>query len=80
MGRKRTTFSARGLLKGMGKEAFCIVMGTRVANSDGSAANLLRLGVYQEPWSLPDGPYELEFEGRTEKVWRRAGFWVADRL
>lgn len=69
----RTTFSARGLLTGMGREAFCVVMGTRRTKPDGSAGELVRLSVYKEPPKMPDGPYDLAFEGQTEKVWRTGG-------
>ena len=64
----------------MGREARCIVMGTRSKLPDGSAGDLLRLTVNQEPANLPDGPYKLLFEKCREKVWRKAGFWVAERL
>lgn len=64
----------------MGREAFCVVIGTRKKLPGGSAGELVVLTVNQESPNLPDGPYELLFEGRTEKVWRKTGFWVADRL
>lgn len=53
---KRTTFSAKGILNGMGREALCIVMGTRSKLPDGSAGKLLRLTVSQEPTDLPPIP------------------------
>ena len=63
----------------MGREALCIVMGTRSKLPDGSAGKLLRLTVNQEPTDLPDGPYDLLFHGRMEKVRRKAGSgWLID--
>ena len=64
----------------MCREALCVVMGTRKTRPDGKAGELLRLSVFQEPENLPDGPYELRFQGQIEKVWRKAGFWVAERV
>ena len=64
----------------MGKQAFCVVMGTRTTEPDGSAGELVRLSVSQESADLPDGLYELSFQEQTEKVWRTGGFWVAGRL
>ena len=80
MEQKRTTFSAKGVLNGMGREALCTASGTRKTQSDGKAGELLRLSVFQEPEDLPDGLYELKCQGQIEKVWRKAGFWVAERL
>ena len=80
MAPKKTTFSAKGILNGMGREALCTVMGTRKMQMDGSAGELVRLSVYQEPTNLPDGPYDLRFQGQMKKVQRKAGFWVAEQL
>lgn len=56
MAPKQRTFSAKGSLRGMGREALYTVMGTRKTLPDNSAGELVRVSVYQEPADLPDRP------------------------
>ena len=73
---KRKTFSAPGTLTGMGREAWCTVMGTKTLAPDGTELDVLRVSIENEPLDLPDGRYVLSFENTRRAIHRRAGFWV----
>ena len=73
--RKRKTFSCPGVLKGMGHQAECVVMGTRETVGE-QKPRLIRLNVTREPAYLLDGLYVVTFADQSTRVQRRGGLWL----
>jgi len=73
-----TSFIKRAKLKGMGHEAECNVSGS-LKSLPGSniPPEPTKLDISGEPSNLPDGLYEVSFDGHTKSFRRKDGFWIA---
>jgi hypothetical protein len=79
----RETVMMAGKLKGMGHEAGCTVSAVMVSFPELDIAEYVKCDIHLAPLDLPDGPYQVTFEGRTMKVKKLGGDWVdglSDRL
>jgi hypothetical protein len=65
-----------GQLNGMGREVACTISALKVSLTDTSPYEYARLMIFDAYEDLPDGPYDLTFEGRTIPVERRNGAWL----
>lgn len=72
----RPTFTVKGRLKGMGREAECLVIGAKVVLPDRKEHPIPKLSIHNEPKDLPDGVYEVSFEGRNQPMRRKGNFWI----
>jgi len=72
-----------GQLKGMGHEAVCTVSAVMVSLPQLNIAEYVKCDIHLAPLDLPDGPYQVTFEGRTMTVKKQGGDWVdglSDRI
>jgi hypothetical protein len=65
-----------GRLKGMGREAECTVSAVKISVPHPDIWEYVECDIYLAPEDLPDGGYEVSFEGKTMKVKLLDGFWV----
>ena len=65
-----------GRLKGMGREAECTVSATKVSLPHRNISEYVNCDIHLAPENLPDGRYEVTFEGKTMAVKLLEGFWV----
>lgn len=72
----RPTFTVKGRLEGMGREVECLVMGFKVFLANGKEHPFPKLSIHNEPKDLPDGVYEVSFEGKTQPMRRKGNFWI----
>ena len=64
-----------GTLSKSGAVARCIVRVRKVSNLKLNVTEYVRAEVALAPPNLPDGDYEMHFEGRSLKVKKAAGHW-----
>jgi hypothetical protein len=64
-----------GTLTKSGAVARCIVRVRKVSNPKLNVTEYVRADVALAPPTLPDGDYEMHFEGRSVKVKKAAGHW-----
>jgi hypothetical protein len=64
-----------GRLKGMGRDIPCKVSGIRVSGADTTVFEMTELGIVDPPEDLPDGIYELEYQGSAERFTKHEGVW-----
>jgi hypothetical protein len=64
-----------GTLTKSGAVACCIVRVRKVSNPKLNVTEYVRADVALAPPNLPDGDYEMHFEGRSVKVKKAAGHW-----
>ena len=79
----RETVMMTGQLRGMGHEAACTVSAVMVFLPQLNIAEYVKCDIHLAPLDLPDGPYQVTFEGRTMKVKKQGGDWVdglSDRI
>ena len=76
MASQRELVMLDGRLNGMGRELACTISALRVSMTDTSVYEYERLMIFDAYEALPDGRYDLTFEGRTISVERRNGAWV----
>jgi hypothetical protein len=67
-----------GILKGMGREEVCRVSGVKVSMPGTTVSHFAKLQITNAPNDLPEGHYEVTFNGQTDKVRKTNGFWLAD--
>ena len=72
----RETVMIAGRLKGMGYEAGCMVNAVKVSLPQLNIWEYVRCDIHLAPEDLPDGRYEVTFEGKTMAVKLLDGFWV----
>jgi hypothetical protein len=65
-----------GRLKGMGYEAECTVSAVKVSLPLLNIWEYVKCDIHLAPENLPDGPYEVSFEGRTMHVKKVDGDWL----
>ena len=66
-----------GVLKGMNLEVPCTVRAVKVSLPNLEIWEYVRADIAQAPSELPFGAYDVRFEGRTMKVKKTAGGWIA---
>jgi hypothetical protein len=66
-----------GRLKGMGREADCIVSAVKVSLPGTNASHYTKCQIQNAPDDLPEGQYQVTFGGDTTNVRKRDGFWLA---
>jgi hypothetical protein len=64
-----------GVLRGMGREEKCIVSATEVS-LPGIPSEYTKCSIHQAPSDLPEGHYEVEYEGRIARIQKFQGMWV----
>jgi hypothetical protein len=60
----------------MGREVACTLSALKVSLTDTSPYEYARLLIFDPYEDLPDGRYDLTFEGRTILIERRNGAWL----
>jgi hypothetical protein len=65
-----------GLLNGMNREEPCLVGAVKVTLPGTNVSHLARYSIQNAPTDLPDGQYQLTFNGETTTVKRRDGHWL----
>ena len=74
MGRKATL---KGIIKGMNREEPCLIDATEVGLPGTNVVEYCNYNVRQAPTDLPEGHYDLIVNGKTEKVRKYRGNWLA---
>jgi hypothetical protein len=69
-----------GTLKGMNHQAQCMVRAVKVSLLNLDILKYVRADIVQAPSELPDGAYNVSFDGRTMKVKKIAGNWEAGEV
>lgn len=64
-----------GVLRGHGHLAPCRVVAVKVSLPDGGIEAYVKAEIVQAPGTLPDGDYDVSFEGRSFKVRKIGGNW-----
>ena len=72
----RETAMMAGRLKGMGHEAECVVSVVKVSIPHLNISEYVECDIHLAPENLPDGLYEVTFQGRTMEVKRLDGDWL----
>jgi hypothetical protein len=72
----RETVMMAGRLKGMGCEAGCTVSAVKVSLPQLKIWEYVRCDIHLAPEHLPNGSYEVSFEGRTMRVKKLDGYWL----
>lgn len=72
----RETVMMTGRLKGMGREAECAVSAVKVSLPHLNIWEYVNCDIHLAPENLPDGRYDVTFEGKTMAVKLLDGFWV----
>ena len=72
----RETVMMAGRLKGMGREAECTVSSEKVTLPQLNIWEYVKCDIYLAPEDLPDGPYQVTFEGRTMQIKKLDGDWL----
>ena len=65
-----------GWLKGMGHEAECTVSAVKVSLPELNISEYVKCDIHLAPEDLPNGVYQVSFEGRTMKVKKLDGDWL----
>jgi hypothetical protein len=66
-----------GTLKGMNHQVPCMVRAVKVSLPNLDILKYVRADIVRAPSELPDGAYNVSFEGRTMSVKKIAGNWEA---
>jgi hypothetical protein len=72
----RETVIMTGRLKGMGREAECTVSAVKLSLPLLNIWEYVNCDIHLAPENLPDGRYDVTFEGKTMEVKLLDGFWV----
>jgi hypothetical protein len=72
----RETVMMTGRLKGMGRQVGCTVSAVKVSLPELDIWEYVKCDIHLAPDDLPDGPYQVTFQGRTMEVKLLDGFWV----
>ena len=73
----RESVTLLGRLVGRGREVDCSVRAVKVSLPGTAEHNYIRPVIYDVPADLPDGLYRITFGGKTERVQRQYGAWIA---
>jgi len=77
MASKRENVTLPGRIVGMGREVDCSVRAVKVSLLGTDEYNYIRPVIHDVPSDLPDGLYSITFGGKTERVQRQYGAWIA---
>ena len=66
-----------GTLKGQYFESPCMVRAVKLTIPKFELWEFVKADVVEAPVELPDGEYELHFEGRKFKATKNAGHWAS---
>ena len=77
MASKRESITLPGRLVGMGHDVNCKVRVVKVSLPGTAEYNYIRPVIHDVPSDLPDGLYSITFGGKTERVQRQYGAWIA---
>ena len=77
MASKRESVTLPGRIVGMGREVDCSVRAVKVSLLGTDDFNYIRPVIHGVPEDLPDGLYNITFGGKTERVQRHGGAWIA---
>lgn len=77
MASKRESITLPGRLVGMGRDVECRVRVVKVSLPGTDLYNYIRPVIHDVPSDLPDGIYSITFGGKTERVQRQNGAWIA---
>ena len=69
-----------GRLKGMGREAECMVSAVKISLPHLNIWEYVRCDIHLAPEHLPDGRNEVTFEGKTMAVQLLDGYWVKEGM
>jgi hypothetical protein len=69
-----------GTLNGMNYQVPCMVRAVKVSLPNLEILKWVRADIADAPSELPDGAYNVSFEGRTVKVKKFAGNWEATEV
>lgn len=73
----REAMLVSGTLNGMNQQLPCMVRAVKVSLPNLDILEYVRADIAQAPSELPDGAYDVCFEGRVMKVKKFAGHWEA---
>ena len=77
MASRRENVILAAQLRGMGREVDCTVSAVKVSLPGTHLYEYTRLTILGEPTDLPDGQYEVAYDGRRDRVQRKFGAWIA---
>lgn len=77
MASHREIVMVQGQLSGMGCKASCVVSAVKVSLPGTSLSEFAKCNIHHAPDELPDGQYQVTFEGRTAQVKKQNGNWLA---
>jgi hypothetical protein len=66
-----------GRLLGMGREASCSLNALRISLPGTIVSHFASFNIHQAPRDLPDGKYQVTFEGGTVPFEKRGSKWQA---
>jgi len=69
-----------GTLNGMNHQVPCMVRAVRVSVTRLDIFEYVSADIAQAPSNLPDGAYDVNFEGRTMNVKKISGNWYAEQV
>jgi hypothetical protein len=64
-----------GRLKGMDRDIPCKISGRKISRADSTVFEMTDLGIIDPPKGLPDGIYELDYEGSAERFTKTGDLW-----
>jgi hypothetical protein len=74
---KRESISFRGVLRGQGQEADCVVGAIAVSHPAGGPPALCRYSIVSVSKALPEGQYELLANGESVVLHLSNGHWLS---
>lgn len=69
-----------GILRGMEQETVCRVKAIKITIPKLDVWEYVRAEIADAPSELPDGAYVVRFDGRSMKVEKNAGEWIAAQV
>ena len=80
LGSKRESVLLPGRLMGMGYEASCSLVAIKVSLPELDIWEYVRCEIYEAPSALPDGRYDVSFDGRAMDIKKLDGNWLAGEI
>ena len=71
----RRVVTVKAKLRGQDHEVECKVKGTRISRPGDAVFEMADLTVHDLPEGLPDGIYQLEYEGSGERIRKTGSRW-----
>ena len=76
----RETVLVKGELRGMGHNSPCLVRAVKVSLPKLDVWEYVKAEVFEAPEELPDGVYEVNFEGRKVRAKKTFDGWSSNAL